>query len=200
MSDQKAALSKRAAELNARLLRALGNPERQRILVVLSERPATPTELHEELDTDRRVTARHCRIMCEEGLIELIETDRRRGGKQHVYRAAVRPYLSLEMWEKLPKIVREMHSASILQDGVDDLAAAMADGSFDSVVNNANVRTPLVVDDEGMTKIARAMEELSGFLLEVQAESSARLLASGGEGMNVDSWLLAYPSARVPNR
>jgi predicted transcriptional regulator len=187
--------SKDAAEMNARLLRALSIPERWRILVVLSERPATPKELEEDLGSSLETVARHCRVMRREGLIELMDTDRRRGGKQHIYRAVVRPIISTEMWEQLPKLIREMYDVTVAQDGINDVAAAFAAGTFGSVTTNANVRTPLVLDELGMRKIAEGVEEFVDFLLEVQAESAARLASAGEQGMNVSSWLTVHPSA-----
>ena len=195
MSHPENRLSKQASEMNARLLRALGNPERQRILVILSERLATPKELQEDLTSPLEVVSRHCRVMRNEGLIELVETDSRRGGKQHVYRGAVRPYLSTEMWEQLPQLVREMHSAVIIQDQVNKVAEAMAAGTFDSVVTNANVSAGFVVDDVGFAAIAQAYEDLFDRLVNIQSDSAARLTANGEEGTRVQSWLLAYPSA-----
>jgi len=80
--------SKDAAEANAQLIRALSIPERWRILVVLSERPATPKELQEDLGSSLEVVARHCRVMRDLGLLELEDTDRRRGADMHIVGAA----------------------------------------------------------------------------------------------------------------
>lgn len=166
--------------------------------MILSEQLATPKELQEDLTSPLEVVARHCRVMRDEGLIELVHTDNRRGGKQHVYRGAVRPYLSVEAWEQLPQIVREVHSAMIIQDGVDQIAAAMAAGTFDSVATNANVRSSLVVDEEGSDDVARAYEKLYDRLMDIQSESADRLNSKGEAGTKTQIWLLAYPSSDSP--
>ena len=192
--------SKDAAEANAQLIRALSIPERWRILVVLSERPATPKELQEDLGSSLEVVARHCRVMRDLGLLELEDTDRRRGADMHIYRAVVRPIISTEMWEQLPKLIREVYDATVAQDGINDVAAAFAAGTFGSVTANANVRTPLVLDEEGMAKIAERVEEFVDFLFDVQAESAARLAAAGEAGIHVSSWSTLHPSADQPDR
>lgn len=191
--------------MNAKLLAALRIPERWRILVVLSERPATPKELKEELLKDGlgsrlEVVSRHCRVMRDEGLIDLMDTDWRRGAQQHIYRAVVRPIISTEMWEQLPPLIREMYDGTVAQDGINDVAAAFAAGTFSSVTTNANVRTPLVLDEKGMERVAEAAEEFVDFLLEVQAESAGRLAVAGEQGMNVSSWLTVHPSANQSDR
>jgi hypothetical protein len=189
-----------AAELNARLLGALRIPERWRILVLLSERPATPKELKEEIGSSLEIISRHCRVMCKAGLLELMDTDVRRGGKMHIYRAVVRPIISTEMWEQLPQLIRETYDVTVAQDGINDVAAAFAAGTFSSVTTNANVRTPLVLDEQGLEKVVEGAEDFVDFLLDVQAEAGARLAAAGEEGMNVSSWLTVHPSAKQPSR
>jgi DNA-binding transcriptional ArsR family regulator len=82
------------AAIDQQLVRALGHPLRVRILEILSERVASPTEVAAELRVDLGHVAYHTRTLDRCGCLELVRTAQRRGATEHYYRAAPRSFLS----------------------------------------------------------------------------------------------------------
>jgi DNA-binding transcriptional ArsR family regulator len=74
--------------IDPRLAKALSNEVRAQALRLIAEGPASPKGLAEALGLDLRGVAYHVRVLARLGCIELVETHRRRGAVEHVYRAA----------------------------------------------------------------------------------------------------------------
>ena len=134
-----------------RLVKALAHPLRVRILGVLDEHVASPSELAEELHAPLGNVSYHVRTLLSLGLIQLVKETPRRGSVEHHYTAVARPAISDAAWNAVPEIVkRAMIGAALQQAGV-YVNAAAADGSF----NRANAhlsRTPLELDDDGWAR------------------------------------------------
>lgn len=69
--------------------RALSNPIRHRVLIVLGEGPATVSELARRLDIAKGSAAHHLRVLADAGLVREGGTRRRRGGTQQLWERAV---------------------------------------------------------------------------------------------------------------
>ena len=82
------------ANIDRRLIRALGHPVRVRALEVLNERVASPSQLAKELGEPLGNVAYHVKILEENDAIELVRTAPVRGALEHFYRARVRPWFS----------------------------------------------------------------------------------------------------------
>ena len=190
--------SKRAARENASLFRALADPMRHRILEILAERVASPTEVAEELEERRENVAYHFRELAKpqrDGggpLIELVETDTRRGGLQKFYKATKRPIMQLDAWEKLCRLFRELNSVSVAQTLIGDVIEAIEAGTFDSRVNRAMVRVPGVLDEQGVEEVEEGAAEYLRTFDEAVTRSCARRLESGEEGVSVLLGVLAF--------
>lgn len=83
--------------------------------MALGEITASPTELAELFEEDFQKVAEQVRILKKAGFIELVETDRRRGGTQFFYRATARPLLDAEEWAKIPKLAQESITIDIFR-------------------------------------------------------------------------------------
>jgi DNA-binding transcriptional ArsR family regulator len=190
---------KHAAGVNAEVFKALSHPLRCRILVLLTERVASPRELADLLEETLDNVSYHCRKMAEAevGLIELVATDQRHGGTQHYYKATARPILDTEEWEKVPRMVREVGTVSVAQLVVGDLSEAIRGGTFDTSPARSLLRMPMVVDEDGLKETGDAAMRLVDEFAEIQARSAARLAEEGEEGMNIATAILAFP---VPSR
>src|SRR5215213_7401614 len=77
-----------------RYVRALSHPLRVRILAMLQERTASPSQLSEWLGATLGTTAYHVRSLHQLGLIELADETRVRGAIEHHYRAGKRPMVA----------------------------------------------------------------------------------------------------------
>lgn len=176
--------------------KAFANSLRYQIVMVLGERVASPTELAELLDTDlRRVHEQIQTLETDFGLIELVETDQRKGGTQHFYRATIRPLLDAAEWAELSPTAKHHISVAIAHKMVSDIDASIEAGIFDSHPHRALLTKPMVVDDQGFADAdASALEHLSR-LAEIEAESTGRLVRAGEEGIQIKTATLVYPAA-----
>ena len=75
------------ADVDQRLIKALGHPVRMRVLDILDARVASPSELAKELGEPLGNVAYHVKILEETGAIELVRTAPVRGALEHFYRA-----------------------------------------------------------------------------------------------------------------
>jgi DNA-binding transcriptional ArsR family regulator len=70
------------------LAKALSNSLRAQALRLISEGVDSPKAIAEQLDTDIRTVAYHVRVLRRLGCVELVETKRRRGAVEHIYRVS----------------------------------------------------------------------------------------------------------------
>jgi DNA-binding transcriptional ArsR family regulator len=176
--------------------KAFANPLRYRIVMALGEREASPTELAESLGCDlRRVHEQIVILERDFGFIELVETDLRKGGTQHFYRATIRPLLDAEEWSMLTPTAQHHISVAIARNLVDDLHASIDSGAFNAHPHRALLTKPMVVDEQGFADAdASALEHLNR-LNEIEAESTSRLVRSGEPGIDVRTATVVYPAA-----
>ncbi len=157
-----------------RLVKALAHPLRVRILGVLDEHVASPTELAEELHAPLGNVSYHVRTLLSLGLIELVKETPRRGSVEHHYSSVARPAISDEAWEAVPESVkRAMVGAALQQAGVYVNAAAAA-GSFNRT--NAHLsRTPLELDEDGWDAVAQELLACMERAQQIERECGERL-------------------------
>ena len=62
--------------MDRRLIEAMGHPVREHILAVLNERPASPTEIGDELELDVSAFYKHVQVLERLGCIECVGTRR----------------------------------------------------------------------------------------------------------------------------
>jgi DNA-binding transcriptional ArsR family regulator len=178
-----------------RLIRALGHPIRVRALTILNERVASPNELARHLGAHLGSVSYHVRILLELGAIELVRTEPRRGAVEHFYRATMRPFFNDEDWAAMPESLRQSISATILELVWNDVQDACRSGAFDERDDRHLSRTPLVVDEQGWQDVGEVLAEALDRVMDIQAESAARLAESGGEGLATKLELMYFPSA-----
>ena len=148
-----------------RYVKALSHPLRVRILAMLQERTASPSELSQWLGATLGTTAYHVRSLHQLGLIELADETRVRGAIEHHYRAGKRPMVSESAWEQAPPIAKQAALGSALQM-VDEYARkSAAEGGFDRAeahlsrtVDQAR-RQGLGAAQQGVPEVRRAGRE-----------------------------------------
>ncbi len=138
-----------------RYVKALSHPLRVRILAMLQERTASPSQLSEWLGATLGTTAYHVRSLHQLGLIELADETRVRGAIEHHYRAGKRPMVSEEAWAQAPPIAKQAAVGSALQM-VDEYARkSAAEGGFDRAEAHLS-RTSLKLDSKGWDQLNKA--------------------------------------------
>jgi DNA-binding transcriptional ArsR family regulator len=173
--------------------KAMSLPLRHRVLVILREREASPKEISEDLDEALGKVAYHVRKLANAGLIELVDTDRRRGGTQHFYKAVVDTFIDTEAAEALSLTEREVGSRETIRSILADVDAAIQEKTFDSHVARTLLRQLLILDEQGMKRTAELSVQFLEDLRQVEVESTERLVETGSQEMRVSSATLVFP-------
>jgi DNA-binding transcriptional ArsR family regulator len=183
------------ADAQVTLFKALSNPLRYRLMMILGEREASPKELAEVIGEGFHKTWEHVRLLEGWGLIELVDTDQRRGGTQHFYRAKTLPVLDAVEWAELPKFARETASAAIIRTIIGEISSSVEQGLFDSHRHRVVIRKPVLVDEQGFREIDEASIAHLDRVAEIEAKSAARRIESGETARRVMSLTMAFETA-----
>jgi DNA-binding transcriptional ArsR family regulator len=159
-----------------RVMKALSHPLRFRILVVLNQKVASPSEIAAELDEPLGNVAYHTKILAENGAIEQVRTAPVRGALEHFYRAQMRPWFDDELSAQLPDSIRRVLFGEIIQYIWGDVVAAGKSGGFDDPETHIT-RTHLDLDEEGYQQVVDILNDAVDRALEIHAESAPRLAA-----------------------
>lgn len=174
--------------------KAFAHPLRVQILIILNEKVASPNMLANQLDQSLNLVAYHVRVLEKYDCIELVDTKQRRGATEHFYRATRRQFLTDSEWSRLPESLRPGLSAAMLKTAFEDVEEALDKETFDELEDRHLSRTPMVVDKQGWKDAAELLEGTLDRLIEIQAESSARLAESGEESLLSRVLLLHFKS------
>jgi DNA-binding transcriptional ArsR family regulator len=162
------------------LVKAIGHPLRLKLLTLLNERVASPSELAEELDEPLGNVSYHMRRLAELGCIELVRTTPVRGALEHHYRATARPVFSDDDWARLPTSIRKSLADAVLADVAVDMAGAADQGGFNRDEMHVS-RTPLALDDQGWKDLNELLQGVVFRALAIQAQCAERLEAADAE-------------------
>jgi len=162
--------------VDPRLIKALGHPLRQRILLTLGEGVASPSELSRRLGEPLGNVSYHVKILGECEAIELVRTAPVRGAVEHFYQATIRPYFDDEHWSELPLPTRRALFDNSLQEIWSHVVAAAKEGGFDDAQAHVSW-TELELDDEAYDEMTERLRATLDRAMELHAESMARLAA-----------------------
>jgi DNA-binding transcriptional ArsR family regulator len=163
------------------LVKAIGHPLRLKLLTLLNERVASPSELADELGEPLGNVSYHMRRLAELECIELVRTTPVRGALEHHYRATARPVFSDDDWARLPTSIRQSLSDAVLADIAVDVTGAAGEGGFNRDEMHVS-RTPLALDAQGWKELNELLQSVLYQALGIQAQSAERLKKSDGEG------------------
>jgi DNA-binding transcriptional ArsR family regulator len=182
-----------------KLVKAYAHPLRIRILSVLDNRVASPSEISEELGSPLSNTSYHVRQLAALGLVELVDRAARRGAIEHYYTASVRPTITDEGWAKLPHIVKRAHFGGILQTAIAHVVSAAEAGGFDRDDIHYS-RTSGRLDSRAWGAVAEALAAVLRQVEQIVDESEARLAddpSAEWEEATVLMTLFSGPSAKT---
>ncbi len=108
------------------------NPLRHHLLYEYAGAPTSPSDLARRLEDTLNLISYHTRVLLRQGVIELVRTERRRGGTAHIYRATVAPVVEDDGWTELPAPVRRMLVRGVLAAVTDASREAALSGGFDA--------------------------------------------------------------------
>lgn len=145
------------------------------------ERMATPREIAEEISEPVNNVAYHVKVLVRLNCIELVKTRQAQGGRvaEHFYKGTRRHQLwDLPTWEQLAESEKLDVTRAIMQQMSEDLADAMASGTFNEDNDNHISRTPMTLDDDGWDEVVAVLGTTLDQLLEIQARVDERGSAS----------------------
>src|SRR5215210_856187 len=131
-----------------RLAKAMAHPLRVRILAILDEGRASPSDLAARLAVPVENVAYHVRVLKQHGLVRLVRRAVRGAAVQHYYETVARPPVSDEAWARLPKVARRAAVATSLGEIAELVNGAAKAGGFDAA-DIRLARCTLDVDDAG---------------------------------------------------
>lgn len=174
--------------VDARVVKALGHPLRQRILQVLAEGVASPNQIAQKLDEPLGNVSYHVRILVDNGGIELVDTRPVRGAVEHFYRATMRPFLDDGQWARLPAATRRALFGQKLQQLGEHLADAAQAHGFDRLETHVSW-TPLQLDDRGWEEMSQLLVGVLEQAARIEAESLSRQAQAGADAEPIRSEL-----------
>ena len=166
--------------VDTKLMKALAHPLRQQLLMALSERVASPSELAEELGEPLGNVSYHVRMLVDLGCIELVSTTPRRGALEHHYKAVVRPLLDDASYATFPASTKRALVGDILKEIWSDVGAAADADTFDDERVHVT-RQPLTLDAEGWEEAAKVLTDALDQIEDVRARTAKRLAKGAGE-------------------
>ena len=163
-----------------RVVKALAHPLRVRILGMLEDRTASPSELAEELEAPLGNVSYHVRQLAALGLIKLVKKTPRRGAIEHHYKAEARPQITDQAWAGVPEIVKKAMIGATLGQISEQVNQAAAEEGFARAEAHVT-RTQFVVDAQGWRELAGELADVLGRLEAVERRAADRLAGSHGE-------------------
>lgn len=180
--------------IDQRMVKALGHPLRVSILTLLNEKVASPNQLSQELGEPLGNVSYHTRMLASLGVIELVDTQPRRGAVEHFYRALQRPFFSDKDWRQLPVSARRSVFDAILRQAWKDIGVAAANGGFERADTHVS-RTPLVLDPEAYEAVVALLSEAVERALDIQEQSAERMEESGAGGVSTEMIVMHFERA-----
>jgi DNA-binding transcriptional ArsR family regulator len=157
-------------QVDKRLLLALGDPARQRVLTLLNQRVATAAQISGELEIPEPEVVSHLDVLLENDAIE--PSGGERDGTS--YRATIRPFLDDAHWAELPLDVRRALFAQNIRQIVEHLAPALAEDGFDDPKTHVSL-TRLDLDRQGWDEVADLLAGVLEEVMDIHAESVDRV-------------------------
>jgi DNA-binding transcriptional ArsR family regulator len=159
--------------VDKRLLVALGDPARQRVLTLLNERVATAAQIAGELDIPKAEVVSHLGVLLENDAIEPSDDER--------YRATIRPFLDDAHWAELPVDVRRALFAQNLRQIVEHVTSALAEDGFDDPKTHVSL-TRMDLDAQGWDEVADLLAGGLDRVMEIHAASLDRVTRGESTG------------------
>ncbi|MEA2286389.1 MAG: hypothetical protein QOJ21_2432 [Solirubrobacteraceae bacterium] len=180
--------------IDQRIMKALSHPLRLRMLTLLNQKVASPSELAQELDEPLGNVSYHMRFLADLKMVKLVRTEPRRGAVEHYYEALEPPQISDDDWAQLPASLRRGLSDSLLRDIASDVRSAGKDGGFDR--DNMHIsRTAMELDEEGWDALSTLLADVQQRARQIQEQSSKRREGSDAEAIRTALVLMQFECA-----
>jgi hypothetical protein len=188
------------AHYMTRMAKLFADPLRIKIVMELNMREMSPKQFFDDFGGGSlsRVS-RHFDVLVEYGWLHLVRTEsggKRRGAVEHFYRAIEPAVFHNETWSPLPKSMKEMISAGVVEELGDRLKEALAKGTLDARSERHLSWTPLRLDQRGWDSVIAKVDALFHSLFEEQEAANLRMAKSGEEAIPMIVGLSAFESPK----
>ncbi|HVD86088.1 MAG TPA: helix-turn-helix domain-containing protein, partial [Solirubrobacterales bacterium] len=163
-----------APDLDKRLAEALSHPLRAKLLAMLNEKSAAPSELARELDEDVNKVSYHVRILHTLDCIEVVGEEPVRGALKTTYRGTTRMLLDDATWPTLNKATRTGISIKALGETFDRAQAAVEAGTLDRRTDRHIINLKMDLDEEGWEAVSSAVAALYETLSTAEVDAANR--------------------------
>jgi DNA-binding transcriptional ArsR family regulator len=181
-----------------RLIKAIGHPLREHLLAVFNDRVASPTEIGRDIGLEVPAFYSHVKVLEELGCIEQVETKRRRGVKEHFFRAKRAVFFDDRAWQKVPGSVRSDITTSDLQSLIDEVVGALQVGTFAEDDETHLTWIPEVFDQLGWSEAMAAMDVMLACVALARRRSAARIAATGAPGFPATVAVMGFGTGPGP--
>jgi predicted transcriptional regulator len=175
-----------------RLTKALCHPVREHILAVLNERVASAREISDEVGADVSSFYHHIQKLERLKCIERVETKRRRGAKEHFFRAKRTVFFSDEDWQRMPDSLKEDVAVSALQHLFDDVLGALSTGTLNARSDRHVSWSPGSFDAQGWDEVMDLMDRTLAQLGQIQDAAAKRLSEGASPEVSATMAILAF--------
>lgn len=162
-----------------RLIKALCHPVREHILAVLNERIASAREIGEELGADVSSFYHHVEELEKLGCIERVATRRRRGAKEHFFKARTSVFFDDVAWRQIPSTVKDDQAVGNLQLLFDDVVAAVKGETLNARDDRHVSWMPGFFDEQSWKEAVDLMNATMENLCSIREAAALRLTESG---------------------
>jgi DNA-binding transcriptional ArsR family regulator len=185
--------------VSPQLAAAMSHPTRVRVMSILTDRVASPRQMAAEMDEPLNNVTYHVNQLRDLGCIELARTEQVRGGRvvEHFYRPCRRSYFDGDAWDTLTEKERCGVIAAILKMVSQDIATAMAAGTFFQDGDAHATRSVMHLDTDGWQEVTALTERTIKELFEIEERVAERGIDGEGPTINAKLDILQY---RMPNR
>jgi DNA-binding transcriptional ArsR family regulator len=151
----------------------LAHPLRDRLLFEYQGEAISPSDVARRTGERLNLVSYHTGVLAKAGWLELVRTERRRGGIARLYRATSPAFIEADAWPSLPSPLRRALVRGVLATTAEESRRAALEGGFDGAHVHAT-RWPVGLDDQGALEVSRLLRQLVDDLTRIQAESDAR--------------------------
>lgn len=159
----------------------VAHPVRCKLLTIFADRVASPNEVAQQLDMPVGDVSYHVRTLKDAGVIELVDERPVRGSTEHFYRAAIKPLLNDDAYERMSVEERINIARHAFQFTAADASVSFETGTFGERHDHHISRVPFAVDEKGWTELGELYRDTLARVLEINADSEARLAEKGEE-------------------
>ena len=159
-------------DVDPRILEALGDPVRQRIIAAVSGSPAGAYELAAQLDLPMEVVRQHLDVLIRCDAVEATD-GAEVAAEERRYRAMLRPFLDDAHWRALSPERRQALFDLTLTDIGMEIDESRIAGGFGHVQTHVSF-TRLHLDDEGWQEISDLLAGVLEEAMEIEAECADR--------------------------